>query len=378
MQIPGILSYKHFSKIIILKILQIIQRPQLRGAEIFACQLASELNKRGHQTDMVFVFGNEEQNLPFDLTFHHLQGNEKKRWWDFKGYSALNNLIRKGEYDIIQANAGDTLKYAALSKTLFGWKNKLVFRNANKIGDFLRPGLQKFTNSFLFKKVDFVASVSEECRIDFIKSFQFNGEHVATLPIGVNACSPSKYSSLRDVDIQGAGPYFLHVGGFVPEKNHEGLLRIFKNLLEKSPQAKLILIGEGKLKDKLQATVTGSSLEDAVLFLGKRNDVTSIMQHCNALLLPSLIEGLPGVILEAFSCKLPVIAYNVGGIKEVVHNCKTGWLVEKNDEEGFAVAVNECLSINNNPIKESALRLANEEYRMDIIADKFLTAYNRL
>jgi hypothetical protein len=62
-----------------------------------------------------------------------LEANEKKRWWDFKHYAKLANIIKKGQYDLVQANAGDTLKYASLSKKIFGWKAKLVFRNANKI-----------------------------------------------------------------------------------------------------------------------------------------------------------------------------------------------------------------------------------------------------
>ena len=129
-----------------MKILQIIQRSQLRGAEIFACQLSEALQNMGHQVDVLILFGKKSDVFHFPLSFFYLEANEEKRWLDFKGYKKLNQFIKKGNYDIVQANAGDTLKYATLSKKIFGWNNHLVFRNANKIGDFLNTIPKKLIN----------------------------------------------------------------------------------------------------------------------------------------------------------------------------------------------------------------------------------------
>src|SRR5690606_21198627 len=79
-------------------------------------------------------------------------------------------------------------------------------------------------------------------------------------------------------------------------------------------------------------------------FLGHRNDVLDILHHSKAFLLPSLIEGLPAVILEAMFSETPVIAYNVGGICEVVIPNQTGWLIEKENEAAFKEAVDEVLN----------------------------------
>ena len=368
---------KQFIKSNALKILQIIQRSQLRGAELFACQLSTELQKQGHQVDVLVLFGKRSDIFKFELPFYYLEANEQKRWWDFKTYKKLSSFIKKGEYDIVQANAGDTLKYASLSKKLYRWKAKFVFRNANKISGFLTNRFKKNLNTWLMQEVDFVASVSEECTLDFKKIFPFIHNRIECLPIGVDLNSPKPYNSLNEIGISDDGPFILHVGGFMPEKNHKGLIRIFSNLIQEIPNAKLLLIGEGKLKTETVALVSQMELSQNVVFLGRRSDVQQIMSCCQVLVLPSLIEGLPGVILESFVNKLPVVAYNVGGIKEVVVDQKTGWLVDADNETEFLKALKESLSLSTETIRENAYSLVSYNYTNKSIAKRFFEFYQK-
>ena len=358
-----------------MKILQIIQRSQLRGAELFACQLSTELQKQGHQVDVLVLFGKRSDIFKFELPFYYLEANEQKRWWDFIAYRKLAQFIKKGKYDIVQANAGDTLKYASLSKKIFRWKAKFVFRNANKMSSFLTNRFKISLNTWLMKEVHCVASVSEECTLDFKKTFPFLNNRIACLPIGVDLESPKPYSSLAEIGITGNGPFLLHVGGFMPEKNHKGLIQIFSNLVQEIPDAKLVLIGEGKVKTATEELVTQMKLTHQVVFLGRRDDVQQIMGCCQVFVLPSFIEGLPGVILESFLNKLPVVAYNVGGIKEVVIDKKTGWLVEKNDKNGFVNALKEALILPNKEIQDNAYSLVFQNYSNSTISKLFLDFY---
>ena len=361
-----------------MKILQIIQRSQLRGAEIFACQLSEQIQTNGHEVDVLILFGEHSSVLPFSLFFHYLEANEKTRWFDFDGYKRLSDFIKKGNYDIVQANAGDTLKYATLSKKIFGWKSKLIFRNANKISDFLKGKPKLILNKWLMKELDGVASVSEECRVDFVNTFLWNTKAIECLPIGIKNNNVKPYSTLQEIGISGAGPFLLNVAGFVKEKNHEGLIRIFKKLLHSYPDAKLILIGEGKLQSHIKAIIKQEQIIDKVFFLGKRKDVLEIMGCCDLFVLPSMIEGLPGVILESFSMKLPVLAYNVGGIKEIVINNQTGWLIEKNQEEEFLSAIKNALQYTDPAIKEVAYKLATVQFSIESITEKFLSFYKKV
>ena len=359
-----------------MKILQIIQRSQLRGAEIFACQLSECLQSEGHEVDVLVLFGSPTSLFPFPLNFLFLEADESKRWWDFQHYAKLATIIKKGQYDLVQANAGDTLKYASLSKKIFGWKAKLVFRNANKISDFINTTPKRILNKWLMKEVSSVASVSHECLLDFQRIYAGFDNRIACLPIGVTNTLPTPYSSLTEIGINGHGPFLLHVAGFMPEKNHTVLISIFSKLLKTHPGIKLLLIGEGKLKKTIQNIVKELALDKSILFLGKREDVLRIMPCCDALLLPSITEGLPGVILEAFASGLPVVAYDTGGIKEVVSK-ETGWLVELHDENQFLENVKAVLSCKQEKIISNARALVSKEYDIQMIAKKFMAFYEQ-
>jgi glycosyltransferase involved in cell wall biosynthesis len=94
--------------------------------------------------------------------------------------------------------------------------------------------------------------------------------------------------------------------------------------------------------------------------------------------MPSLIEGLPGVILESFSNYLPVIAYDTGGIKEIVINNKTGWLIKKNDEAQFLQAIKFSINNNSTEIVNNAFDLLKNEYSIETVAKKFESNYHKI
>jgi glycosyltransferase involved in cell wall biosynthesis len=85
-------------------------------------------------------------------------------------------------------------------------------------------------------------------------------------------------------------------------------------------------------------------LQQAVTFLGERADARQIIGALDLLVLPSLTEGLPNVVLEAFAYKTPVVATAVGGVPELVKDGETGWLVPPRDPHALAQAILDALS----------------------------------
>ncbi|WP_075352571.1 glycosyltransferase [Algoriphagus marinus] len=356
-----------------MKILQLIQKQQLRGAEIFAAQLSEELLGQGNEVILVSLFEGVSK-LPFSGRCICLEANSDKRFWDFKTWKKLAALIAEFQPDIVQANAGDTLKYAAFSRLLFGWKAKLIFRNANMISGFVTSIPKKIYNDFLLRQVAGIASVSAICARDFIQTFSFPESKVEVLPIGVLPVKETLNLPEDLIKILGASDFLIHIGSFVPEKNHQELFLIFDQILLKFPDLKLLLLGEGPLKPHFQNQFTDRS---EILFAGVRTDVDAILPFAKALLLPSLIEGLPGVILEAMNSLVPMISYNVGGISEVV-SPETGWLVPKADRGQFVKAVVEVLSFDNKSklkIQQNAKQLVEDHYQVSVLAKRFEIFY---
>jgi glycosyltransferase involved in cell wall biosynthesis len=358
-----------------LKIIQLIQKPQLRGAEIFACQLSNHLMEQGHEVLVVSIFKGDSQ-LPFKGSLICLDRPLSKRFFDFKGWKEFNSIIKEFNPDIIQANAADTLKFAVSSKMLAFWKQPLVYRNANKMGDFITSKLKWRLNNFYISRVAYVISVSKECEKDFIKTFSYPQEKISTVEIGVEE---QKLGGIP-ADLQKIfekGPVIAHIGGFVPEKNHEGLINIFNGILETFPETQLLLMGKGNLEGVIKSKVEGLQIQNKVHFLGYRNDVLDILYHSKAFVLPSLIEGLPAVILEAMYCETPVVAYNVGGIGEVVIQGKTGWLVGKNEAAEFQDQLEEILKGNKHISDrvKAAKNMISDNFLNNQIAERFVKCY---
>lgn len=124
-----------------------------------------------------------------------------------------------------------------------------------------------------------------------------------------------------------------------PVKGHSYLIDAMAEIRAHLPQAILLIVGTGTAQVTLREKVRKQGLSGAVLFLGERQDIPTLLRAMDLFVLPSLDEGLGIALLEAMAMGLPVVATNVGGIPEVVDNGRTGILVPPQDSEALAQAV---------------------------------------
>ncbi|SFN73782.1 glycosyltransferase [Salegentibacter flavus] len=354
-----------------LKILHIIQKPQNRGAENFASQLANHQINNGNNVKLVSVFSGNA-NLPWKGGIESLDASAKLRFLDYKAWKKLNEIIKEFKPDIIQANAGDTLKYAVFSKKIFGWKIPIIFRNASEVGRYLNRNYQKEINSFFYKNISAVASVSKASKTDLLHHFLFLENKTEVIPIGLEKTAIQSSFIFPDNKKN-----IIHVGGFSFEKNHKGLIRIYKQVLFQQKNVCLHLVGDGALRDTIEKEVSLQDLQDKVKFYGFVDNALPMISKADVLVLPSIIEGLPGVLLEAMYCKTPVIAYNVGGISEIV-NADTGILIEKDDENEFVKAVIQVLNEDNTSRIEKAHKLVLKNYLNESLVQDFDKLYKKV
>lgn len=131
-----------------------------------------------------------------------------------------------------------------------------------------------------------------------------------------NAIDLSRYADVSEADIQSRrteaslqqDDFVLGlVGRFDRMKNQSFALQILSELLKSEPNAKLIFVGDGPLRESVEAQAKALNLTEHVRFLGVRNDVPVWMHVFDVLLVPSLFEGLGGVILEAQAAGTPVV-----------------------------------------------------------------------
>ncbi|KAB1155836.1 glycosyltransferase family 4 protein [Flavobacterium luteum] len=355
-------------------IFQLIQKPQKRGAEIFAAQLSEQLQQLGHKVILISLFEGV-CDLPFSGKIIHLNRPLSKRWYDFTAWKKLAQLVKEYKPDLVQCNAGDTLKFAVLSKLIFGWKSLIVARNASTVSGYIKSKSTKKINEFLYSKTDAIISVSEYSKKDLNQLFPATKNKTTVIPIGVEK------QVIHKVDWKEANntPFnIIHVGGFTFEKNHKGLLDIWELFLKKQPNAILHLFGDGLLRKEIEKIVEVKKLGSSILFYGWVTNPLDYIAKADVLVLPSIIEGLPGVILEAMYCKTVVVANNVGGISEIVKPNETGFLAEKGNEEEFASLMKKAIDSNTNDIANQAYSLVEENFSNEYIVQQFEKTYLKI
>ena len=141
-------------------------------------------------------------------------------------------------------------------------------------------------------------------------------------------------------------PTIVCVGRLSPEKGQTGLLRAFARLRPNHPGLRLRLVGDGPDRDALERLSEDLGVNDSVTFAGRLPEPDALVEIARAdlLVLPSFMEGLPIVLMEAMALGVPVIASRVAGIPELVTDGKTGLLFAPSDWDELAQCIARLLS----------------------------------
>ena len=126
----------------------------------------------------------------------------------------------------------------------------------------------------------------------------------------------------------------LMAARFVPQKDHAALLRAVATI--PAGQVEILLAGDGPLRAQCETLAAGLGISQAVRFLGDRRDVPQLLAASHVFALPTRWEGFPISILEAMRAGLPVIASDVGGVREAVSHGVTGFTTAPGDDADFA------------------------------------------
>lgn len=356
-----------------MRIIQLIQKPQARGAEIFASWLCEELKQLGHQVLLVSLFEGDFE-LPFSGDQLHLHRSKNNRFWDYAAWNRFNEVIKEFKPEIIQANGADTLKFAVFTKKIFRGSYKLIFNNGGIVSTYISSWGHQVFNRFLFKNMNALVSVSDHTKKDLDSFIGFSKIHWV-IPTGIQTpffdqlAKPTRY------------PVLVHIAGFTDEKNHRGLLRIYEKFHLSHPQSQLWLIGDGPTKASLENEVQQLSFNESIKFLGALITPFNWIPSNAILVLPSLSEGLPAVIMEAFYARIPVVAYAVGGIPELINDGENGFLIEKGKEDHFYYGLERCLQLDalkKAKVLDQAQNLIKENYTIGQMTERYLDLYEEL
>jgi L-malate glycosyltransferase len=170
------------------------------------------------------------------------------------------------------------------------------------------------------------------------------------------------------------------IGALVEHKGHRHLVHAAVDVVRAEPEVRIVILGEGELREELTRMIHGLGLERHVLLPGFRPDVLSLLKTFDVMVMPSITEGLGTSILDAMACSKAVIGSAVGGIPEVVDDGVTGLLVPPRDASALGAAIVRLLR--DSGLRETLGRAGRRRLETRFTADRMvhetLTVYQRL
>lgn len=140
-----------------------------------------------------------------------------------------------------------------------------------------------------------------------------------------------------------AGPVVGFVGRLTPQKDPLAFLRVVAALRRARPDLRALVVGDGPLRREVERAAGALGVAECCRFLGERSDVPALLAVMDVVVLTSVSEGFPFVVLEAMAMERPVVATTVNGVPEIVESGVTGWLIPRGDVEALARATLDVL-----------------------------------
>jgi glycosyltransferase involved in cell wall biosynthesis len=163
------------------------------------------------------------------------------------------------------------------------------------------------------------------------------------------------------------------------EKGHGTLLQAWPLVLDKVPDAWLLIVGEGSERDPLEAQAEVLGITDRIVFTGRREDVPAVTAALDVAVLPSYREAQGLSVLEAMALSRPVVASAVGGIPEMIEDGVTGLLVPPHDCRALAGAIVRLLT--DHPFADTIARaghdLVHERFCVELMVQQIAQLYDQ-
>lgn len=253
----------------------------------------------------------------------------------------LYKLLRITKPDIVHTHLFRADLFGPLVAKLTGIP--VVLSSVHNVESFYQNPLVQIALRTSYRLCDYIITISDAVKLPLVNSVRVPASKLRRIHYGLD-WTPSEIENAErlrmeygftDKDI-----VIGTVGRFVEQKGHRYLIESFAHIRQKVPQAKLLIVGQGKeLRKELGLLISRLRLENDVVLTGYKDNIPALMHAIDLFALPSLWEGLGLVLLEAMAAGKPVVASAVDAIPEIVVDGTTGFLVPAKDSVALADAI---------------------------------------
>lgn len=335
-----------------MKVLHIVATGERRGAETFASELVAALGDSGIEQQVAVLRWTGEVQVPFRAPTSVWESNGSLARGlnvDLRTVLKLNRLLNHWQPQLVQAHGSEALRYAAASA--ISRKRPIVYRKIGILAPWAREGPRRRGHGILARRAARVVAVAEAVRQEALDLLRVPPLKVVTIPSGVDprrlVPSLSRTEMRSRLGVAADARVVLFLGALTWEKDPLAAIDVFARAAELSPASALIIAGDGPLRGEVERTLRSSCLQDRIRLLGNRSDVGDLLNATDVLLLSSQAEGMPGCLIEAGMAGLPVVAFSVGGVAEVVDDKSTGLLALPGQKEVLASHLAHVLTSSN-------------------------------
>ncbi|MDK2984623.1 MAG: hypothetical protein PWQ96_265 [Clostridia bacterium] len=305
---------------------------------------------------------------------------------DWRVFKCLLNMLNSNDIHIVHTHGAK----AGLLGRLAAWKTGVPII-INTVHNFIydTPSIYlKYPLILLHRRLnkftDMQITVSQALQKSVSRIEKCNEKKICTIYNGIDLnnfnllldCNEIK----KQLNLDLKSPVVGVISRLIPQKGVHLFLKAAKIILDKLPDTKFLVAGEGPQRPSLEKMAYGLGLADKVIFLGYVPNVPALLPLINVFLIPSLSEGLSIGAIEAMAARRPIVAFAVGGLPEVIENCKTGFLVQKGDY--ISLAEKTVNLINNRKIAEkfgvAARQVVEEKFTLSVMVAETERLYNEL
>jgi glycosyltransferase involved in cell wall biosynthesis len=361
-----------------IKVLHIVPTLSPGGAERVAVHIVTKLNGERYEAVMVSLGGRLGCDLDclLDEAGIEVRYLGKPLGFDCRMYPRLHRVLRDCRPDVVHTHL-QVLRYALPSMLLLK-RASLVHTVHNLAEREIEPRARRI-HRYAFNHGVVPVAVAQEVAVSLERVYGI--PRCRVVPNGIPTDSYAhpqtarakwrEKEGFRDDDV-----LFVCVARFSPQKNHALLLKAFAQGPASDPNAHLVLVGDGALREQLQEQAKDLGLVGRIHFLGLRTDIPDLLGAMDVFALSSDWEGNPLSVMEAMASGLPIVSTAVGGVPDLIASGREGLMVQPGDVQGFSDAM--AWLLRSREVRQSLGMAAAQRARENFDVSTMVRAYEEL